>query len=387
MYNEDHQWSKPVAYSEVGQSHASNNEPCQDAYCINTRDNGWVSIVVCDGAGSALHGKAGAKFFSQKFSEVLIEISKKVDVESPGSWINDAIVAGILGIRNELRDISSNGDIKDYHCTLLALLLSPHGGFSVHIGDGVIFGGTLEDSNDNIIAIDAKYFVSRPENGEYLNETYFVTESIWTKHLRINPLPYLDWICLATDGGASLSLDRDCNINEHFLPSVFEHISNIELNGGNIVELELKKQKYKRATTDDKTIVFVYRKKIEALQNKIFKNSLLMNREPVIYGEQKKSKKNDLLTLAKIAKETSHENVQIQVKENKNRHLLRIIFLFLALFVSFNVVLYKKFNFNEMQTVPSNDMIESKINDYIHKESTHDWELTKYFFLQIFKHN
>lgn len=102
MYKDPTQWASPLGYSAVGHLHSSSGELCQDFFSIKSTDTGWFAIVVCDGAGSAKKGGRGAEIFSERFSDALIEISKKIDSSSPGSWINDAIVESILKIRNEV---------------------------------------------------------------------------------------------------------------------------------------------------------------------------------------------------------------------------------------------------------------------------------------------
>lgn len=338
MSNGNIKWSEPLAGSVIGQSHVTSGDPCQDAFSIQTTDNGWISIVVCDGAGSALHGEEGAKVFSEKFSEKLISISHIIDDSAPGAWINDSIVEGILDIRNELRSKANVVDLRDYHCTLLAVLIGPNGGVAVHIGDGVIFGGVLNFKDDNTIILDSKYFVSNPENGEYLNETYFVTESIWTKHLRITPLPGLDWISLVTDGGAALCLDKNNYLNNHFIPSIFNEYSQNKFDINCLVPNELKKKKYERATSDDKTVVLVFKNEFTNYKNYKYVSSSSVGEDPVIFGEQKKTIKISPLKIdeekEKPLEARTNEILQLDKLNHKktgNRFFIWLLFIVLII--------------------------------------------------------
>ena len=93
--------------------------------------------------------------------------------------------------------------MRDYHCTLVAGLVFEKTAIVVHVGDGFILAGKNEEiANENIL--NKSLYFSKPENGEYKNETYFVTQSIWLKHLRIQVLPDIDWLIAGSDGGEDI---------------------------------------------------------------------------------------------------------------------------------------------------------------------------------------
>lgn len=190
-------------FSALGTSHKSVNIPCQDSATISlSKDNAWVAATVCDGAGSAKHAEDGARYVSHQFNKKLIELAERLKTSPPGGWVNDAIIQYVIEIRDGLRGLAQKDDIAEYHTTLVAALLGPKGGIAIHIGDGIVFAGkAIFDKKLNRALID-NFVVSTPENGEYANETYFITESTWLKHLRILPLPDANWAVLATDGGA-----------------------------------------------------------------------------------------------------------------------------------------------------------------------------------------
>ena len=179
--------------------------------------------MVCDGAGSARYSKKGAELAAQSYADRLMKIAEELEHRAPGAWINDALIEGVVHIRQELRNVARQDDLRDYHTTLLAVLVGPGGGVCVHIGDGAIFGGRFSEQDGKSI-INADWFLSEPENGEYANETFFITEASWIKHLRISPLPSLEWIALATDGGAALALTAKNEIKPDFMPTLFKEL-------------------------------------------------------------------------------------------------------------------------------------------------------------------
>ena len=252
-------WTLRGAASVMGSAHELDQTPCQDTHIVRTSPSGaWTGVVVCDGAGSAKFSKKGAEVASQHYADKLMEIATELEQRAPGAWINDALIEGVVHIRHALRAVARQDDLSDYHTTLLAVLVGPTGGVCVHIGDGAIFGGCFA-AEDGRSLINANWFLSEPENGEYANETYFITEAGWIKHLRISPLPPLDWIALATDGGAALALTAKNEIKSDFMPGLFQ-----ELQGGGtalspLIQNALLDPALANITGDDKTLAVLVR--------------------------------------------------------------------------------------------------------------------------------
>ena len=104
-------------------------------------------------------------------------------------------------------------------------------------------------------------FVSAPQNGEYANETYFLTERDWLKHLRINPVSAVDWIVLGTDGGMSLAMVGESKPKTGFVVPVIQAILNepdVESRCQALTAI-LDDRQADRLTNDDKTLVVAVR--------------------------------------------------------------------------------------------------------------------------------
>jgi len=248
--------------SVVGQGHLTTGTPCQDKCHIRVSEDGaWLAVAVCDGAGSAEFADVGATITSRYFCQELVRLAQESETRLPGEWINDFVIDRVLRVRDQLREHAKSDDIRKYHCTLVAALVGPHGGFSVHIGDGAIVGGTFAPPGSfPIVELGSNVLISKPENGEYANETFFVTEGAWVKHLRISPLPTIDWLVVCTDGGASLLLDNDSHVKPGFLTPFLEHQISDGFTDG-YVEGVLADPKANKLTTDDKTIAVAVRSK------------------------------------------------------------------------------------------------------------------------------
>jgi hypothetical protein len=124
--------------------------------------------------------------------------------QEPWSEILMQIDARLTTARSRLIDhaIDNGAQPDDYLATVVGVVA--HSGLGVlafHIGDGAItvFGKSGEE-----------LLTSQPENGEYLNQTYFLVEEEWRLHRRIAEVRdgQLGSIFLMTDGVTDLAYHR-----------------------------------------------------------------------------------------------------------------------------------------------------------------------------------
>lgn len=248
--------------SVIGTGHKAVGLPCQDACFVDTSlDGEWVSLVVSDGAGTAQYSDQSSSLVCEVFGKSLIGLSDELKIREPGAWINDFVIEKVLDTRKQLRVLANSDNLKDFHCTLVASLIGPTGGFLIHIGDGALFGGDYKDIDEINNSIAPNFVISEPENGEYANETFFITEGDWIKHLRITPIRPVDWIVLATDGGTSITMVADKAPKPGVIIPLLRH-----LNGAGdankldeILEKIVTDPRTNKITSDDKTLCIAFR--------------------------------------------------------------------------------------------------------------------------------
>lgn len=248
--------------SVIGTGHKTVGLPCQDSCFVETSADGqWASLVISDGAGTARHSEKSSALVCEFFGRSLIELSGELNHREPGAWINDFVIEKIIETRKQLRSLANSDSLKDYHCTLVASLIGPTGGFLIHIGDGALFGGDYKDLDEVNNVIAPNFVISEPENGEYANETFFITEGDWIKHLRITPIRPVDWIVLGTDGGTSIAMIAD----KQPKPGVIIPLLR-QLNGSDdYTKLDekllnvLTDPRTDKITSDDKTLCFAFK--------------------------------------------------------------------------------------------------------------------------------
>jgi hypothetical protein len=133
----------------------------------------------------------------------LARLGPELDVKGPATWIIDSIIIIVVELRQAMHD-RFGPDISTYAATIVRAMVSEAGGFVVHLGDGI--GTAFTITKPNTLTIGAQ---SDPENGEYANQTFYVTEDNWLHHLRITPFGAAQSVLLATDGGEPLLYGKE----------------------------------------------------------------------------------------------------------------------------------------------------------------------------------
>lgn len=169
-------WKRACAAVQ-GRSHASEHIPCQDSVATTYRRNVYA-IALSDGAGSARLSHHG----SQTCARVLCAtLCRRFD----DIWHMDAGDAGaklVWTLRERFVSKAKELDVEptDLAATALGVAVKRNRFIAAHLGDGVI--GVEITSPDGIRELKT---LSAPDNGEYSNETYFVTSNSAMEHMKI----------------------------------------------------------------------------------------------------------------------------------------------------------------------------------------------------------
>tara|TARA_B100000686_G_scaffold342030_1_gene420427 strand:+ start:737 stop:1531 length:795 start_codon:yes stop_codon:yes gene_type:complete len=252
--------------SVTGFSHEEKNIPCQDAHALTCNKNNMFVGAVCDGAGSARLSHFGSKVFAEAVVDALINYSED-RIFPEEAYIRSVIISAISSAQEKLLleypevELTTGENksrrpstIRDFHSTLVAAIANERGGAFIHVGDGV---GTAFSSNNLKASV-----VSKPENGEYVNQTYFVTEGNWEERLRIKPFyQYCDTILLMSDGVQGMAMSKGHNHPfEKFVSPLLSFIRDNEREKNEVaVRNTLSKEIVRRSTPDDKTLVWAMR--------------------------------------------------------------------------------------------------------------------------------
>ena len=125
-----------------------------------------VAILICaDGAGSTKHGALGSEFISRKLIKGLSSETNNLSEESFRSKILETVNYSRTVLTRYSQMLSDDIFLKDFASTIITIVITSNKVFIAHLGDGAaIF---LDDQNKLVNS-------SMPENGEYINQTYFL---------------------------------------------------------------------------------------------------------------------------------------------------------------------------------------------------------------------
>lgn len=186
-----------IASSVTGLYHRTRDLPCQDYYKYCRRGKKMVAVV-SDGAGSAKHGKIGARIICQTLCDLLIG--------APFNDIRQKIIDAIEIARQKIllhrfnKSKDENG-LVDFAATVVGVVFCQNKGLFFHIGDGAgiaLFAPHMQ-----------KTIISRPENGIFSCETFFYTMDDWKDCLRFTPFCGAKSIMLMTDGVTGFAFKND----------------------------------------------------------------------------------------------------------------------------------------------------------------------------------
>ncbi len=174
---------------------------CEDAAvatCVRDLSGGInLLAVVADGAGSAQHGAIGAHIATRMIHRLLAEHLVNFGFPTPVE-ITTAIMATRAAITLTAKNFSL--PTRAFASTLLGAILADDGRIAaLQIGDGAIVCQTGE-----ILGL-----AFAPDNGRYANETHFLADDDWIKHLRllVQLQSRVDALALTTDGLQRLCLE------------------------------------------------------------------------------------------------------------------------------------------------------------------------------------
>jgi len=163
-----------IAVSLTGSGHRDSAKPCQDTSLAFHPTDDAAFLVVSDGAGSAANSHYGSQTAVAAVRAHIEEIYRFWSPADLDGW-KSLLGTTLTAARQSLLSIAaaSTSELHDLACTLLVIGADATGIYAAGIGDcGALYGGT-----------DGRlHTLYAPENGEHINETYFMTQRAWVRH-------------------------------------------------------------------------------------------------------------------------------------------------------------------------------------------------------------
>lgn len=193
-----------------GTSHFVTGEPCQD-YCIARRFGEAQILALSDGAGSCGLSGIGAQAACIGFVRSVRGLLAPYlsDPAALDSFLEQSTKRdwsfAIEGARELVERVAIKRGVdanRSMACTFLGAVLGRSAGIVLQIGDGAW-----------VAEVGPGRFgcVTWPENGEFGNETFFLTQGQWREHLQFETIPKfhgLRSLMGFSDGVETLCLNR-----------------------------------------------------------------------------------------------------------------------------------------------------------------------------------
>jgi hypothetical protein len=238
------------AASAIGKQHTDSGKPCQDAFAFD-RAGDWLIAVVSDGAGSAERSQAGSVLCA---TGVVSRLAERIRAPDFTGDLGIADFAdAIADVRETIEREAEKHDcaVNDFSATLVGVAISSAGGSFFHIGDGIAAAKYLD--NDTITSL--------PENGEFANETWFITADTWRDHLRTTPIPPdVECLALMSDGAMPFVMNREqSDLFNPFYGPVSRFLLGVdEVSGSEALFATLDDPRTWSITGDDKTLLLAF---------------------------------------------------------------------------------------------------------------------------------
>jgi hypothetical protein len=245
---------KYISSSVTGRSHLDHNEKGQD-YCktgvIQISEKEYFIGIVADGAGSTKYGGLGAEIACETMFINIISTVRIIDTIA--TIPNEEIINWVNTARESInRHAQDKGiSLKEYASTLIGSIIGMGHSIFFQIGDGGI-----------VVNVDAAYqTVFWPEQGEYANTTFFLTDESFPKHLNIRRMDFVPCeISIFTDGLQNLVLlNSERSAHSGFFKPLFEFLKknpcNEYLNLSDQLSNFLNRTEISERSDDDKTII------------------------------------------------------------------------------------------------------------------------------------
>lgn len=243
-----------AAASATGTSHIANGQSSQDecwAFYENARAEGYLCALVADGAGSARFGGEGA----QKAVEAARTFIHQELKQDPSGKLSSDLAYRILGsVRATLKEAAEHAEtsIREFATTLLGLVVTDDTAMAFQVGDG---GIVVEPSSVGPLAL-----VFQPMAGEFVNTTYFVTDTDAEDRCQVLLMPTVIRAALFSDGLQRLALRMaEGEVHVPFFKPLFDVMEGVTPDQRDALDDALRtfldSKEVNARTDDDKTLI------------------------------------------------------------------------------------------------------------------------------------
>ena len=196
--------------SRQGAAHLKDGTPNQDSAAVSTlavRGLGSVALLaVSDGAGSAGLSHFGSRAACDAaVSSLARQLARNPAIAVKPHLLRSALQRSVRSGRRGVEAVARPGqrsgiplDVRTYACTLMIAVVSERLVGVAHVGDGCIVAGDGDEWR----------VLSEPDNGEFANETKFLTNPRNLPRVTVVPRSEIACLTVTTDGLQDVAFSR-----------------------------------------------------------------------------------------------------------------------------------------------------------------------------------
>lgn len=240
-----------------GAAHVKDGAPNQDTAGLATLSLGrlgrTVIMAVSDGAGSARHSQHG----SQVACAAGVASLTRQLCRNPAIAVKEHLLRSALrrSVRNARRSVMTTAEkshrsagpanVNEYACTLMLTVASRRLVGVAHVGDGCVVTGDGDEWN----------LLSAPDNGEFANETKFLTNPRNLPRVTVTAGSGVKCVAVITDGLQDVALSRGTAPYDRFWTPLYRALSRNGASGFSaVLDTMLRKVADAGRAIDDCTI-------------------------------------------------------------------------------------------------------------------------------------
>lgn len=249
-----------MSASVAGSAHARDGLPCQDS--LSTRPDardGVLVASVADGAGSAGYAHFGSGIAAAAAVQTATRLVRLHTLPIYEAVLSKILSEAVHSARNRLESEAhrSDKDLGDFATTLIVAICTPDMAATAQVGDGAVVTADATSQEDSEYTYE---LFSRPQRGEYANETNFITSKVWRNYLDINVRRgHRRYLAMFTDGLQSLALSASDDLRPHapFFTPLFQWAEkqSDQSAAGDGLEAFLSSSRVTDRTDDDLTLL------------------------------------------------------------------------------------------------------------------------------------
>ena len=190
-----------------GASHSKTGRPNEDSACFEVLPGSrGIVAAVSDGAGSARRAKEGSRLAATYAVKRALQAILEEEAD-----LAFAVATGLMAAREGIKRRAEivKADMADYHCTLILAAWVDYQIAAVQVGDGA----AIVESNG------VCKMLTVPQRGEYVNETFFITEDHFHQTMFKRETSGITALALFTDGLQKEAVDfQNRKANGDFIP-------------------------------------------------------------------------------------------------------------------------------------------------------------------------